>query len=379
MIDSVSIEKCVICGNCVNICPKKAISLKNKKRGFSYPQINRDICVECNLCEKVCPAINPLKKGTILSSFELKHNADSVLLNSSSGGVFFAIANWILEQNGIVVGAQFSNSFYVEHTLISRVDELKKIQGSKYVQSRLSDVFLSIQQSLEDGIKVLFTGTPCQAAALRVFLRKEYENLFVVDFICHGILSEELFMEYLEYLENKEKSEIVSFTFRGKKYGWIESGPNIVFKNGITRHWPLYEDIYMQGYFQGICMRESCYSCAYKDLRSGSDITIGDFWGAEILDAEFYNPNGVSMCSVQTTKGEALLNSVKGVLYKKPQPIEVLTKYNQGFFVPFKKGEKYDVFQRTEPSFESLRKITAPTVTERFKRKLRKFRRFLRK
>lgn len=384
MIDKVNIEQCVICGNCSNVCPVSAISFSNDEKMFLYPSIDMDKCIKCNKCESVCPTLNPLPQNKAFESYAVKHKNKQVRINSSSGGLFSALAQAVITDGGYVCGAAFDDDFYVRHIIVDKLEDIALLRGSKYVQSDLDNCFFEIYKLLSESKTVLFSGCPCQCSALKVYLnQKKYTgNLFIIDFICHGILSRTLFQEYLFDLQSKKKSPVKEFNFRSKQYGWIDSGPTISFESGKRCTWPLYEDTYMQGYFQGLCMRESCYTCQYKNFHSGSDLTMGDFWGAETLIPKFYDNIGVSLCCIQTEKGSRLFNQAKKELEVEAVSLGVLTKYNKGLITPFEKGLKNkDFYQLAEEKgyYSALKSITGISFLERIKRYYRKFKRKIRK
>lgn len=380
MIDKVTIESCCLCGNCVDVCPVQAISYNNNYHTFHYPVINTEKCIHCGKCEEVCPAVNPLKQQAVIGSYAAKHNDKDILRASTSGGVFSAVAAYVIENGGIVYGATFTDNFKVKHIGVTSLDELSKLRGSKYVQSDLTGVFIDIKKQLADENNVLFTGCPCQCAALRAFLGNQAhgDKLIVMDFICHGILSYDLFAEYITYLENKRNSKIINFCFRDKTYGWADSGPRITYQNGKTDHWPLYEDMYMQGYFQHLCMKEACYKCKFKNCYSGSDITIGDFWGVDQLAPSIYDNKGISVVITQTKMGEEIVDIIGDFMTIYEQNIENLTKCNRGFFESFKKSNKSDYFYTLSSDIgyiNALKKITNVGMYEKIKRKYRKLKR----
>lgn len=382
MIDIVSTDKCCLCGNCENVCPTNAISFTREEKTFLYPNIDKDKCIGCSKCESVCPVLNPMEQKKVLKSFAVKNKNEDIIKHSTSGGIFTALAQKILSKGGVVYGAAFQDDFTVKHIMIKDCEKISLIRGSKYVQSDLGNVFLDIKQRLKDGETVLFSGCPCQCAALRTYLKEqEYGGqLYVVDFICHGILSEKLFKEYLEYLEAKHKSKIVKFTFRDKRYGWADSGPRIIYANGKSQHWPYYEDLYMQGCFQGLCERESCYTCSFKNFYSGSDLTMGDFWGAAQLMPDFYDRMGVSVLCIQSEVGMELFEQVKELLVLEEAPVEILAKHNQGLFKPFVKGKKSDEFfemAKKMGNIKALEQITKISKVEKLKRLYRQFRRVI--
>lgn len=344
MIDKVGEKNCCICGNCVQRCPKEAISLTKNFNTFNYPEINYNLCNGCNRCETVCPTLNELNQQQSLGAYMAKNINLTERKLSSSGGMFSVFANYIIENNGLVCGAAFGG-LKVKHIIVDNKADLYKLRGSKYVQSDLGDCFEQIEKYLDNNRLVLFVGCPCQTAALRTYLKKDYSNqLYLVDFICHGMLSQSLFDDYIKYLEKKYKSRVVSFSFRDKTDGWIESGPKVKFENGKVKRWPLYEDTYMQGYFSAVCMKNSCYTCKYKDFHSGSDITFADYWGCEILDPEFYDFYGVSAVVINNENGNLLFNNISNNIEYKAVDLENIVKYNSGLIKPFEEGKDRSLF-----------------------------------
>lgn len=344
MIDKVGEKNCCICGNCVQRCPKEAISLTKNFNTFNYPEINYNLCNGCNRCETVCPTLNELNQQQCLGAYMAKNINLTERKLSSSGGMFSVFANYIIENNGLVCGAAF-DGLKVKHIIVDNKADLYKLRGSKYVQSDLGDCFEHIEKYLDNNRLVLFVGCPCQTAALRTYLKKDYSNqLYLVDFICHGMLSQSLFDDYIKYLEKKYKNRVVSFSFRDKTDGWIESGPKIKFSNGKIKRWPLYEDTYMQGYFSAVCMKNSCYTCKYKNFHSGSDITFADYWGCEILDPEFYDFYGVSAVVINNENGNLLFNNISNNIEYKAVDLENIVKYNSGLIKPFEEGKDRSLF-----------------------------------
>lgn len=345
MIDKVQIKDCCLCGNCVEYCPANAIELKKEFEVFKYPQIDLDKCIHCELCENLCPSIQNLTQQSYVSSYIAKNKNLNVKKQSSSGGIFSVFAEFIIDNKGVVCGAAFDNSLKVKHIIVDNKNDLQKLRGSKYAQSDLGDCFLKIKQLLQAGQMVLFVGCPCQTAALRTYLKKDYPTqLYLVDFICHGMLSQSLFDDYIKYLEKKYKSRVTSFSFRDKTDGWIESGPKVTFENGKIKHWPLYKDAYMLGYFKALCMKPQCYICKYKNSYSGSDITLADYWGCEILDPEFYDFYGVSAVVINNENGNLLFNNISNNIEYKAVDLENIVKYNSGLIKPFEEGKDRSLF-----------------------------------
>lgn len=312
------INQCIGCFNCKNVCPKKCISTKLDANGFLVPIINEDRCINCGMCQKVCPALNLFQDDRNKpKTFAVKNNNTEMVLTSSSGGVSSLLGEYIISRGGAIVGAVFDNCFNVAHTLIDDEKELHKINGSKYVQSNLKDTFLTIKERLNQNNTILFFGTPCQVAALKVFLGKEYERLFLVDIVCHAIPSPYIWEKYLNELKNKYNSNIFSVDFRCKDSGWDTYSIKIVFEDGGVFLEPAKNNKYFLSYMMGMHSRKSCDNCQYKQIHKVSDITLGDFWGIKTLLPDFYDSNGVSLVMINSDKGERLFNSIsKKTVYK---------------------------------------------------------------
>lgn len=246
---------------------------------------------------------------------------DAVRYDSSSGGVFSILANAILEQEGIVYGCALNDRLQAVHIGIERKEELWKLRGSKYIQSEIGDAYKEIREILDSGRKVMFVGTPCQVAGLDSFLLgKTYDNLYKVDFICHGVPSPKIFEAYIENLENKYNSNIISFRFRNKDNGWnasIQLGTEIKFANGLKiRKYPAYKDSFMNGFSDDLYLRPSCYNCVFKGLQKKyTDFTIADFWGVNKVAKHLYDGKGTSLVLVHNERADLLWNQVKEDFY----------------------------------------------------------------
>ena len=299
-ISIINDSKCCGCRACENICPKKAIKMVENSEGFLYPVVDKEKCVNCGLCKKVCPWINKIKRDNYLEKnicYAAKSKSKILQLKGSSGGIFGTIANYIINNNGLVVGAEMLNDFSVKHSIVDNKKDLEKLYGSKYVASDLNDVFSEIKKKLSDGKKVLFTGVPCQVAGLLNFLGKNYENLITIDVICHGTPNQKIFKKYIDNMETKKKSKIIKYYFRNKKAGKWGSykALMIIEKNGKKYIKKTHADFdpYYNNFLLGNSHRESCYSCPFASSNRVSDITLGDFWGIEKIDDKFYDFNGV--------------------------------------------------------------------------------------
>lgn len=303
-------KKCTGCSACEQICPAKALRMKEDSEGFLFPVINEKICTSCKKCEKICPVTNPFESASPERVYAARFTDEDMVLRSSSGGLFSAIAQNVLAKGGVVFGAGYDENTKLVHKAVKNKADLPALMGSKYIQSELQDTCKEVKSELEKGTQVLFSGTPCQCAGLRRFLSKDYSNLTLVDFVCHGVPSPGLFRKYLEFM-SKDK-EIASVRFRdkteNKKTGHQIS---ITYKDSSVYRKPVTEDLYMRAFIENISLRESCYECSFKNFTSSSDITIGDFWGIDKTDSPLKDKDGVSLVIPNTPKGAEVFEGIK--------------------------------------------------------------------
>lgn len=328
MIDKVSVQECAICGACINACPVDAISLDKVHLDFRYPQINEDICIHCNRCEKACPILgNKGKPGEGHPvAFAAKSENDPMRMRSSSGGVFYELADQMLRDGGYVCGAVFDDEFHVKHILSNAKENILRMMGSKYAQSDVGYCYREVKDVLEKGCKVLFSGCPCQVAGLRTFLGKEYPNLLLVELICHGIPSDHMLQTYIGMQERKYGAKLTKMEFRNKKKGWHNSSVRMEFENHRIYSIPYTADAYTIGFLRNITLKSSCYDCHFRNFTAGSDITLGDFWGAEVELPEDDN-NGISAILVNSGKGMDIIDRCNLALT--PANVETVIKYNK--------------------------------------------------
>ena len=319
MIDVIDKSKCCGCCACVDVCTHKAITLKTDIEGFWYPEVNTKLCTNCGLCDKTCPElhIDELKKNDYsqpAKTIAAIHKRMDVRWDSTSGGAFSALADVMYEQGGYVSGAIYNEDFSVRNYISNNSEDLVKLRSSKYLQSKAEGLYDEIRALLRKGEKVLACGTPCQMAALRSFLRKNYDNLIIVDFICRGVNSPKVYRKYLDSLESKHGGKVVYVKAKNKELGWRNLTRKVVFDNGAVYYGISMQDDFRRGYHTNVYCRPSCYNCQYKGFPRMSDITIADYWGIENVDPNLDNNIGTSMILLNSKKGEAYFELVKGKL-----------------------------------------------------------------
>ncbi|WP_394871668.1 Coenzyme F420 hydrogenase/dehydrogenase, beta subunit C-terminal domain [Clostridium perfringens] len=316
-------NECCGCGACMNICPKAAITMKDDEYGFVYPEINNDICIQCELCKKVCAFQNVNQSNCVLKSYASAAVDKNIVLTSSSGGVFTSISEEFIKAGGIVYGCSMENTdngLFPKHIRVSNINELKKLQGSKYVQSDLGNCFIELKNDLLLGVKVMFSGTPCQVAALYSFLgNNKTDLLYTVDIVCHGVPSINFFRDYISNLNKKVKGQIINFRFRDKSNGWrLQGAIDYIDNNGKKKTKLINSEVssYFKLFLESSTYRDSCYNCKYTNKYRPGDITLGDYWGIENVHPEYLTrnlgtleqKNGISCVLVNTLKGSELLN-----------------------------------------------------------------------
>ena len=331
-------EDCCGCRACEQICKHNAISLEIDEEGFLYPILDNSACVNCGLCEKVCPMEQAehilYKEGKIFAA-QNKNKKD--LFTSSSGGVFSAIAKSIILDKGVVYGAAFENGPSLCHKRVTTVDGLEMLKGSKYLQSDIKKTFVSVRQDLKAGLKVYFVGTPCQVAGLRLFLRNDYESLFTSDFVCHGTPSNKVFCNTISQIEKKIGGYFKNYSFRDKRVkGWNCSSSSSWDIGGKEKNIIYSKDMeaYFNAFISGDMMRMNCYKCPFARHERCSDITLADYWGVRVYDPDFPSiGKGVSMILLNTEKGELLFNSMRAGFNTREIPISHTVR-NKNFHTP---------------------------------------------
>ena len=304
-------KNCCGCTACYTICPKSAIQMKKDEEGFFYPVISLEQCVNCGLCEKICPMINDKantsdEKGTIQIGIQNRNLKKR--MESTAGGAFSLIAEYVLENHGYVYGAGWDNGVVI-HKETRNTEELKELRGSKYVQSNLNNTFYKIKEKLKSGELVLFVGTPCQVNALKRVVGN-HEKLICIDLLCLGVSSPGIFASWIDYLQGKYKASIQNVEFRNKRFGYATTNVRINFENGQKIEQKYDSKSYSQTFFKGYNVRPSCYECKFRTIPRVSDFTIGDFVDIGEYSKDLDDDKGTTLMFLHTEKAKNLLNNI---------------------------------------------------------------------
>lgn len=342
MIEIVNKERCCGCGGCKNVCPKHCIKMILDEEGFRYPYVNIEHCINCGQCEKVCPMLSSnveRDKFSVKKAYAAINRNSHYLKKSSSGGVFIELAKFIIESyNGVVVGVVIDKEGVVFHKIVDNLIECDGLLGSKYVQSDTLSIYKHTKEILDNNYYVLFSGTPCQIASLKKYLRKEYDKLITIDFACHGVPSPGVWNKYIKSLIAKEikSSDIKDINFRNKYYGWKNYSLSYVVCKGksyraiLRRHG---KEPYLQAFISGLILRPSCFKCDFKHGKNCcSDITLCDYWRVRRDYPSLYNRNGVSGVILNTQKGEIVWKEVEACFDTQSILIHDLYRSNESLY-----------------------------------------------
>lgn len=323
-------EECCGCSACQQICNVNAISIIPDEEGFLFPIKNKDICTNCGACEKVCPFEHPIyfqNSPKVLAAY-LKNSSE--IKKSSSGAIFYVIAREIIKLGGVVCGATIDENMQVYHVVAKTLDELELIRGSKYVQSALGDCYREIRRILKSGQWVYFTGTGCQVAGLKTFLRKDYANLLTSDLICHGVPNQRLFDMHIKYLEKKHNGKVIAYQFRDNKNWRVNELVTMVI-GSQTRFFrlPTYEfSPYLYSFMFAMIYRYSCYKCPFAKVTRQGDITLADFWGIHHFFPNMDARHGVSLVLLNTDKGIDFWKKIHSYVYSEEANISSAAQFN---------------------------------------------------
>lgn len=340
----IDFENCSGCHACFNACPQQCITMIPDDEGFLYPHIDNEKCIDCGLCQKVCPILKDYKGNPKGQAYACINNCEETRMKSSSGGIFSLLAENIIYKGGVVFGAAFDKNFNVKHIEVTDVCDLEKLRGSKYMQSIVGVTYQKVREYLQNGEKVLFTGTPCQISGLKSYLGKEYDNLFLQDIICHGVPTSKVWQKYLDYHKSIKKDEIEKVSFRNKTYGWKRYYVLLKFFNK-KKYLRMYaDDLFMKAFLNDLCLRPSCYNCHSKSVERESDITLADFWGIDKVCPELFDDKGTSLVLVNSEKGRRLFDEIAGQMRYAEVDMQEALKYNPAAYKSVLKNPKREAF-----------------------------------
>ena len=303
-------KSCCGCGACVDCCSQRAIHMVQDREGFYYPKIDRAACINCGRCRQVCPLKNQDMVKSANVYLGVQASDDRLRYSSSSGGFFGILSEYVIQKNGVVYGASYDSHMNVVHRAVIEASQLEQVRKTKYVQSDMTGIYCSVERNLEDDRWVLFCGTPCQAQALMLYLKKAYDRLIVADLVCYGVPSPGIWKDYVNYLECQHNGKMTSFSFRDKRNA--DNGHmcsyNIDGKEYVTA---LRDDFFCRTYFRNRMLRPSCHICKFCTVYRDSDFTIGDFWGIEKSNPELDDGMGTSMVIAHTDKAKKIWNEIR--------------------------------------------------------------------
>lgn len=359
-------KNCTACGACVQKCPKSCISMKEDENGFLFPQVDTDECIGCGLCDRVCHLNINMRNDETKMAFACTHCSDDVLKESTSGGAFTAIAESIFNRNGVVYGCAYVTPTEPYHIRVARKEDLKKLRGSKYVQSEIGNSYQQVLNDLKFRKWVLFTGTPCQVAGLKAFLGKPYDTLVTADIVCHGVPSAAYFRKYIEGYEKKHGCTVRSFDFRSKenKCGTYAGICNIDNNNRtLTRKIFYFNEYYYFYFLKSELFRDSCYDCHYTNLFRPGDFTLGDFWGIDGKKLGFNSVDGCSLVLLNTDKAKNIFKELN-VCSSKVELAFAVANNTQ-----LRESSRHTDFRKT--LLQEYRECSAEEIQSCFKRRYR--------
>lgn len=358
-IEKLKKEMCTGCWACTQICPRHCIDMRADQEGFLYPTVDHEKCVSCGLCTKVCPVIHQRTPNEQEIAYAARSKDAQRVANSSSGGLFSTIAEHVIQQGGVVFGAALDGDQTVRHMKAETKEELVQLMGSKYVQSEIGRSYELAKKFLDEGRMVYFTGAPCQIEGLLNYVGRMYEKLITQDFICHGVPSPKVWKRYIDYQSKKYGSALIGAYFRDKSIGWKEFSIKLIFQSGAVYVRSLRKDWFMRGFLSDLCLRPSCYNCAFKGVERPSDITLADFWGVEEVCPEMYNSQGVSLVYLHTGKAKQLFGEICGQLIYQKVDSQKAMQHNSAMIKSPAKPEKRSEFMNAlqeEPYIRVMKK-----------------------
>lgn len=375
-------KACTGCTACASICPKHCIEMFPDQNGFHYPSIDNTACINCGACERVCPVLNGVTKNECASNAYAAYTNDELLrMDSSSGGLFSELAKTVIDRGGVVYGAVYDEHFKIFHRAVESMEELAALRGAKYAESHLGKTFPEIKTRLEKGQIVLFSGTPCQVGGLQAFLKKDYDNLLCVDFVCHGVPSPVAWKKYVEYRAQNDNNGVLpeAINLRDKSSGWSKYQYSNTFKyaDGKTHSDMSTQSLYMHLFTNDYISRRSCENCRFKGYSRPSDITLGDFWGIWDIAPNMDDNRGTSLVLIHSEKGQKAWNEISRQITAKTLSLENASQKNKSLISSSalkKEREKVLETIRTEGIEKASELLQRPnSVLKRMKRKVRHF------
>lgn len=372
MIQITNKVDCCGCSACAMKCPKHCITMQADNEGFLYPVVNKEDCIDCGLCEKVCHELHPYEQRKPLNVYAAINKDEKIRMNSSSGGMFYLLAEKTISEEGVVFGARFDEEWQVVIDYAETMEDVKPFMGSKYVQARTGTAYKDAEIFLKQGRKVLFSGSPCQIAGLHHYLRKKYESLTTVDFVCHGVPSPKVWGRYLDEVVRAGKQAINDVKFRNKGNGWKKFNFVLSYnydnKSYSLSSWHQ-QNHYMRAFLSDMILRPSCHDCRAKQGRSHSDVTIADFWGIDREIPDMDDDKGTGLVLGNTEKGRNALDWSK--VTKKESSIEVASKYNGGLSSLTNPHPKRTEFFAALDTSSSVIALIDKSLRPPFKRRIR--------
>ncbi len=362
-------DKCTGCSACYSSCNRQAITMQKNAKGFLHPVIDEEKCVNCGLCKAVCPVNHmPTLHTTPEPCFACKNKNSKTRKKSTSGGVFSALAENVLNAQGVVFGVVFNEDFTsVYHEACYSVKDLEAFRGSKYMQSNVGDTFNEVKENLTKGKTVLFSGTPCQIAGLRNYLQKPYPALLTVDIICHGTPSPDVYARYKTYIMEKLGcEEITAYYFRNKDYGWSASSTKVYGDNGKIYCQSNRKDFFFHTFNKELFLNACCHDCQYTHVERVADITLADFWG--YVPRKYCmrdDGKGTSLVLVNTEKGKAYFEKIRNKMISNPESIAMAIAGNKSLKESWQKNEKSEEFWTRFHNHEDIDAIMQSYVVEK--------------
>lgn len=352
-------ENCCGCTACYSICPKKAITMEEDNEGFKYPKIDKNKCINCGLCEGVCPVIKKGKYNENLKNYACQNKKDSIRLRSTSGGVFYSIADYIISNNGIVYAVGFDKNMKVIHRFTNDSNLIAELIGSKYVQSDLKDIFIDIKMKLKNNKIVFFVGTPCQVEGLINYLsHQNTQNLYTSDLMCYGVPSPKIYNSWISYIEKKYNSKVTYINFRDKKYGYAGSNTLVKLSNGKKIEDNIDSKSFLKTMFSHIGLRPSCYNCQFRTRKKKCDFTMGDMQNVCLYNKRMDDNKGTTFLQIHSEKGFKLFSKISTKL----NCFEIVdSKYSNGSSI-----SNIDIPRERDNFFNDLNKLDYNSLIKKY-------------